>query len=151
MRTESYATLHQLVSTVVGQLRPGLGPVDAVRACFPGGSMTGAPKVRTMQIIDRIESGPRGIYSGALGYFGCGGGADLSITIRTAVDDGRSLAVGVGGAVVMASDPVEEYDEIVLKGRALHEARQAVERAGRGAVVVQRSRSSADTVTARIT
>ncbi|MGZ4663288.1 MAG: anthranilate synthase component I family protein, partial [Arthrobacter sp.] len=117
---ESYATVHQMVSTIDAQLQPGMPRAEAVAACFPAGSMTGAPKVSTMAILDRLEAAPRGVYSGAIGYFSLNGAADLAVAIRTlvirALGDGTAeLSLGVGGAVTADSSPQEEYEEIRTK------------------------------------
>ena len=119
MGVESYSTVHQLVSTVSSRLREGISAVTAARACFPGGSMTGAPKPSTMQIIEGLEGRARGVYSGALGFVSADGSANLSIVIRTLVahDDG-AVTLAAGGAVVADSDPAAEYEEMLTKLRA---------------------------------
>lgn len=116
---ESFSHVHQLVSTITGQLRPGLGAVDAIAASYPGGSMTGAPKIRTMEIIEELEPQPRGLYSGAIGWVSPNSAAELNITIRTLIDDGSECSFGVGGAIVADSDPLAEYQETLVKAAAL--------------------------------
>ena len=112
---ESYATVHQMVSTVSSRLAEAASPVACVRAAFPPGSMTGAPKLRTMALIDELEAGARGVYSGAVGYFSLDGAVDLSVLIRTLVVRDEALRYGVGGAIVALSDSDEEYAETVVK------------------------------------
>jgi len=115
---ETYSTVHHLVSTVRGGLRPGLDAVDLLRACFPGGSVTGCPKIRAMGIIDELEPTCRGVYCGAIGFLGFDGDMDTSIVIRTVVvKDGRAY-YQVGGAVVADSDPAAEYQETLDKAQA---------------------------------
>lgn len=116
---ESFPTVHQLVSTVHAQLRPDRDAVHCVRAAFPPGSMTGAPKVRTMRIIDGLEEGPRGVYSGALGYFSLSGAADLSVVIRTLVMTEDRISFGTGGAVTTLSHAPAEFEETRVKATPL--------------------------------
>lgn len=125
MDVETYATVHQLVSTVRGRLRDGVHPVAGVAALFPGGSMTGAPKRRTVQLLDSLEPAARGVYAGALGYFGHGGRIDLSIVIRSVVWDRTAFSIGVGGAITAMSATAAEYEETRVKARALLEALSA--------------------------
>ena len=125
MRLEDFATVFQLVSTVRGRLRPECDALDAVAASFPPGSMTGAPKIAAMRLLDALETVRRGVYSGALGYLDVRGGLDLSVVIRTIlVCEGRAY-FHVGGGVVFDSDPVGEYRETLDKARALFRAMAA--------------------------
>jgi para-aminobenzoate synthetase component 1 len=120
-RLERHPTVWHLVSTVRGKLRPGLDRIDLIRATFPGGSITGAPKIRAMEIIDEVEPTVRGIYTGAIGYVGFDGRMDLSIAIRMAtVRDGMAY-FHVGGGIVADSDPEMEYQETLDKARAIFE------------------------------
>ncbi len=124
---ESYPTVHQMVSTVTAQLAPGVARAEAVAAAFPPGSMTGAPKISTMEILERLESGSRGVYSGVAGYLSDDGAADLSVLIRTLVatgsvgpgDPGTRLSLGVGGAITADSVPEEEWDEVRTKAHGV--------------------------------
>jgi len=119
LAVESYAHVHQLVSTVRGVLAEGLTGVDAIAACFPAGSMTGAPKRSATLILDSLEKRPRGIYSGAFGYVGLDGAIDLAMVIRSIVIDGDGSTVGTGGGITALSDPGEELAEARLKAAAL--------------------------------
>ena len=137
MKIESYASVHQLVSTVRGHRRKEVPPAACVAAAFPPGSMTGAPKFRTVEIIDTLEPGPRGVYSGGVGYMSVGseggeaGGFDFNVVIRTAVVKPGSGEVwlGSGGAITALSDPVGEWEEMTLKARAVLRAIRACDEA----------------------
>jgi len=130
LAVESYAHVHQLVSTVEARLAPGLSSVDAVAACFPAGSMTGAPKISAMTILDDLEDGPRGIYAGAFGYVGLNGAVDLAMVIRSIVLDGDGASIGTGGGITALSVPASEIEETRIKAAALLDALGAGDGAG---------------------
>src|SRR5262249_55020137 len=130
LQVESFAQVHHLVATVEGRLRAGVGPADVVRAMFPGGSVTGAPKIRAMEIIDELEPNRRSLYTGAIGYLSRGGSSAFNIAIRTILVEGEQASYQVGGGIVADSDPESEYEETLAKGRAL----RAVLEGQRGAI-----------------
>ena len=119
---EHFATVHHLVSTVVGDLVPGADALDLLRAAFPGGSITGAPKLRAMEIIAELEPSARGVYCGAIGYWSVTGELDTSIAIRTAVAKDGRVYLSAGGGIVADSDAEQEYRETLDKARGLIDA-----------------------------
>ena len=121
-KLEEYSTVFHLVATVVGQLKEGISPLDCIKACFPGGSITGTPKIRSMEIIEQLEPVRRNIYTGALGYMGFDGNVDLNIIIRTILIKDNKAYFGVGGGITWDSNEECEYDETLDKARALMRA-----------------------------
>jgi para-aminobenzoate synthetase component 1 len=119
---ESHAQVHHLVATVEGTLKPNADPATVLEAMFPGGSITGAPKIRAMQIIDELEPVRRGPYTGAIGWIGRGGSARFNIAIRTAIIERDQVSFQVGGGIVADSDPQAEYEETLHKARGLLDA-----------------------------
>jgi anthranilate/para-aminobenzoate synthase component I len=126
LQLESLAQVHHLVSTVTGTLRPDSDAIAALAACFPGGSITGAPKKRAMEIIRELEDGPRGIYCGAIGWLGYNGESSFNLAIRTLVGDGARLVYQVGAGIVADSDPQQEYEETLHKAAGIRLAVAAV-------------------------
>jgi para-aminobenzoate synthetase len=126
MDVETYATVHQLVSTIQGHKKPHLHTIDVVRATFPMGSMTGAPKRRSLALLDALESDARGIYSGAIGFLSLNGAAHFAVAIRTAVVTDTGVKVGAGGAITVLSDARDEWDEMQLKASVLLACAHAV-------------------------
>jgi len=138
MALESYSHVIHIVSNVSGALQPGVDTVDVIRALFPGGTITGCPKVRCMQILRELEPVPRGVYTGSLGYLGFDGTMDLNIAIRTMVLQGGQLSFHVGAGIVADSDPACEYDETLAKAGALMSALQITRDASKGADAIAR-------------
>jgi para-aminobenzoate synthetase component 1 len=119
---EEYNTVFQTTATVCGRLHKDKDRIDLIRACFPGGSITGCPKIRAMEIIEELEPSRRSIYTGSLGYLSFSGNMDLNILIRTILKKGNNLYFSVGGGIVADSEPEEEYRETLVKARAMMEA-----------------------------
>jgi anthranilate synthase component 1 len=122
MAVETYSHVMHIVSSVAGLLRPQLGAMDALRACLPAGTLSGAPKIRAMEIIDELEHAKRGFYGGAVGYLSYSGDLDTCIHIRTVVFKDGIAHVQAGAGVVVDSDPAYEYRETVAKAEAVFEA-----------------------------
>lgn len=123
---EEYATVFHLVSTVVGKLKPELDIADLIKAVFPGGSITGAPKIRAMEIIDELENNGRGLYTGSIGYIGLDGKCDFNIVIRTALHIDGEYQLGVGGGITCESNPESEYEETLQKAKAILKALECI-------------------------
>lgn len=122
LRAEVFSHVHHLISTVEGVLKSGMRPVEAVRSCFPGGSITGAPKRRSMEVIRELESQPRGIYTGAIGYFGYDNSAQFNIAIRTAEISANHIKFFTGSGITWDSNPDQEFDETCHKAAGIKEA-----------------------------
>ena len=125
---ERYSHVMHIVSGVHGRLAPGLDQFDVIRACFPAGTVSGAPKIRAMEIIEELEPERRGPYAGAVGYFGFSGNMDFCITIRTFVLRGRDLWIQAGAGIVADSDPQTEYEETINKSMGLRRAVELAEK-----------------------
>ena len=120
--TATYETVHHMYSTVCGTKSPGTSTLDLVAGCFPPGSMTGAPKISAMQWCSRMEEQERGVYSGAIGWFGGDESCDFSVVIRTLILQGKRFEFQVGGAIVADSDPVSEWEETLVKATGIARA-----------------------------
>ena len=127
MAVERYSHVMHIVSNVTGRLRQGMSPIAALRATFPAGTLSGAPKIRAMEIIDELEPVKRGIYGGAVGYLGWNGNMDTAIAIRTAVIKDGQLHIQAGAGIVADSVPATEWEETMNKGRAMFRAVAMVE------------------------
>jgi len=122
MKIEKYSHVMHLVSNVVGKIKKGLTSIDVLKATFPAGTLSGAPKIRAMEIIDELEPDRRGVYGGAVGYLSWTGNMDVAIAIRTAVIQGKKLSVRAGGGIVYDSDPESEYQESLNKAMSIMKA-----------------------------
>jgi anthranilate/para-aminobenzoate synthase component I len=131
VRSRSFSHVHHLYSSIQGVLRPELGLVEAVRECLPGGSITGAPKRRAVDILKKVEVEPRGFYTGAVGYFGYDGTARFAMGIRMAEMEGHHVRCGIGSGITIGSDPLAEYEETKAKARVMVEAMAAYQAAQR--------------------
>ena len=140
MVIERYSHVMHIVSNVTGSLRTGMTPIDALRATFPAGTLSGAPKIRAMEILDELEPEKRGVYGGAVGYLGWGGTMDTAIAIRTAVIENGTLHIQAGAGIVADSVPTSEWEETLNKGRAVFRAVSMAEAGldGAGAALVGR-------------
>lgn len=125
MQVESYESVHQLVTTVLGSKDPSVSSVQALQRCFPPGSMTGAPKVRSVEILQKLEQRPRGVYSGVIGWIGLDGAASTSVVIRTVVINGQDVSVGGGGAITYLSDAEKEWQEVIDKVQSIATLQQS--------------------------
>ncbi len=125
MSVESYAHVHHIVSNVRGTLREDVRPADVIRAMFPGGTITGCPKVRCMQLIGELEGAGRGVYTGSMGYLSLDGSMDLNILIRTLTVQGGRAVLRAGGGIVADSDPLRELEETRAKARGVLRALEA--------------------------
>src|SRR5208282_3817567 len=132
MAIEHYSHVMHIVSNVEGRLKPEHDAIDTLVAGFPAGTVSGAPKIRAMEIIDELESERRGIYAGAVGYFAANGAMDTCIALRTALVKGGTMYVQAGGGIVADSDPASEYQETVNKARALVRAAEEAVRFASG-------------------
>ena len=122
MSVERYSHVMHIVSNVIAKLQPGKSAIDVLRATFPAGTLSGAPKIRAMEIIDELEPVKRGVYSGAIGYLSWAGNMDTAIAIRTAVIKDQTLHIQAGAGIVADSVPRNEWDETMNKARAIFRA-----------------------------
>ena len=129
---QEYTNVFHLVSTVSSRVSPGTSSVDIIKSCFPGGSITGCPKIRSMEIIEELEKVKRSYYTGSIGYICFNGDFDLNIAIRTFIETGSTLYFGLGGGIVYDSDPEAEYNETLHKGASMIQTLRGIDTLHRG-------------------